>query len=150
MVQALDKEMTKTEWDQLKVDLGHAYGHAELLVDGYRLTLSVQAVKPLKYEIIPYVNGEFKGIWARDKTEEAVRFLRPVTLHLFSPAQKKRMTKGLSKKLIKELIPNIDKTSTYYAWGWPSFASLKAHLIKNNKSIERVVKPETQGEKEIL
>jgi hypothetical protein len=142
--------MTKTEWDQLKADLGHAYGHAELLVDGYKLTLSVQAVKPLKYEIMPYVNGEFKGIWALDKTEEAVRFLRPVTLHLFSPAKKKRITKGLSKKLIKEWFPKIDATSTYYAWGWPSFAGLKAHLIKNNKSIERVVKPETQGESEVL
>lgn len=142
--------MTKSEWDQLKADLSHAHGYAELLVDGYRLTLAVQPVKPLKYEIIPYVNGEFKAIWARDKTEEAVRFLRPVTLHLYSPAKKKRLTKGLTKKLIKEWLPNIDATSTYYAWGWPSFARLKAHLLKNNKSIERVLKPETHGEKEVL
>lgn len=140
--------MTKTEWDQLKADLSHAYGHAELLVDGYQLTLRIQAVKALKYEIMPYVNGQFKGMWIIEKTEEALRFLRPVTRHLYSPAQKKRITKGLSKKSVNELCPNLNKCSTYYQWGWPSFTGLKAHLIKNNKSIERVVTPKTHGEME--
>lgn len=133
--------MTKAEWDELKHKLSYAYGREELMVDGFKLTLTVQCVKALKYEITPYVNGEFKGIWCRDKTEEAVRFMCPKTIHLFSPTQKKKMTRGLSKKLIKEWFPNIDAKSTYYVWGWTSFASLKAHLIKNNKSIE-LVKPE--------
>jgi hypothetical protein len=133
--------MNKAEWDQLKVDLSHAYGQAHLVVDGFRLTLMVRQTGALKYEITPYVNGEFKGIWLRDKTDEAVRFMCPNTISLFKPAEKKRLTKGLSKKLIKEWLPNIDAKGTYYVWGWSSFTSLKAHLIKNNKSIE-LVKPE--------
>lgn len=130
--------MTKAEWDQLKADLSHAYGHAELLVDGFKLTLSVQAVKPLKYEIVPYVNGVFEGKWCLDKTEEAVRFMRPVKISLYKPAFKKKITKGLSQKRIKEIFPDIDKVGVYYVWGWPVFSSFKAHLIKNNQSIERI------------
>lgn len=130
--------MTKAEWDQLKADLSHAYGHAELLVDGYKLTLQVRMSKPLQYEIFPFVAGEFKGKWLMDKTEEAVRFMRPVTTRLYKPSLKKKITKGLSQKRIKELFPDIDKTGVYYQWGWPAFSSLKAHLLKNNKSIERV------------
>jgi hypothetical protein len=133
--------MTKAEWNQVKASLSFAYGHVELLVDGYKLTLAVQKAAALKYEITPYVNGEFKGIWLHNKTEEAVRFMCPKTVSLFKPADKKRLTKGLSKKTIKEWLPNIDEKRTYYVWGWASFASLKAHLIKNNKSIE-LAKPE--------
>jgi hypothetical protein len=136
--------MTKAEWDEIKQTLSFPWGSVTLLVDGFTLTLQVKRVSDLRFEIFPYVNGEFKGIWARDKTEEAVRFLRLKTVHLYSPAQKAKFTKGLSKKAIKEWLPDLDKKSTYYSWGWSSFASLKAHLIRNNKSIELVRSKEEQ------
>jgi hypothetical protein len=132
----LEQGMTKAEWDEIKQTLSFPWGAVTLLVDGFTLTLQVKRVSDLKFEIFPYVNGEFKGSWGLNKTEEAVRFLRPKTLHLYSPTQKAKITKGLSKKLIKEWFPDLDKKKTYYSWGWSSFASLKAHLIKHNKSIE--------------
>ncbi len=128
--------MTKEEWDLVKTSLADAYGRVHLVVDGFNLSLQVTRVAPMKYEICPYVNGKFEGRWLTQKTEEAVRFMRPQKVSLYSPKDKAALTKGLSKKQIRELIPNLDVTKTYYTWGWSSFVSLKRHLLANNQSIE--------------
>lgn len=128
--------MTKDQWLEVKSALSTPFGRVKLKVDGYDLALYVEQVKPLKYSIVPYVNGEFKGEWLSGKFEESKRFMRPVQVAVFKPAEKARMCKGLSKKLIKEFFGDINKTFTSYRWDWPSFDPLRRHLIANNKEIE--------------
>lgn len=131
--------MNKQDWQQVKEALSTPYGSAELLIDGYRLTLQVQQRSPLKFVIAPYVNGEFKGAWMRHDSEEGRRFLRPAKVPVFKPSEKKRMTKGLSKTQIKKVWgTDIDKTFTIHHWGWPTFGPLQRHLIANNKAIALV------------
>lgn len=128
--------MTKDEWLKVEQALSSPFGHIKLVVDGYDLTLEVRRLTALKYVILPFVNGWAKGEWLRDKTEEARRFYRPVKRRLYSPAQVKKMTKGLSKSAVKRYFPGLDKVIEHYTFEWPSFAPLKRHLIANNTVIE--------------
>lgn len=128
--------MTKDQWLAVKAALSTPWGVVKLDVDGYELTLQVKQIKPLKFAIVPYVNGEIKGIWLTGDNEEGRRFMRPVKVAVFKPAEKKRMTKGLSKANIKKYFGDIDKTFTVIECLWPSFDPLRRHLIANNKEIE--------------
>ena len=131
--------MTKDEWLLVKNKLSHPWGSAELMVDGYKLSLRVEQAKALKYMIVPYVNGEFKGVWMRKDSEEGKRFLRHVTIAVYKPAEKARLTKGVSKKMVKEVFGDrLDATYTVIHWGWPTFGPLQRHLIANNQVIELV------------
>jgi hypothetical protein len=128
--------MTADDWKKLEAALRSPFGRAVLTVDGYALTLEVQQAKPLKFVIGFYVDGWFKGEWALDDCEERRRFCCPKKGHLFSPAARAKMKKGLSKRSIAKYLPNVDKAFTWYSSVWSSFAPLKRHLIANNKSIE--------------
>lgn len=130
--------MTKEQWLAVKNALSTPWGVAKLKVDGYALTLQVSQRAPLKFSIYPYVNGVFKGEWLSGEFEEYKRFMRPVQIGVFKPAEKARLKKGLSKKLLKEMSWDLDKTFTVFHWDWPSFDPLRRHLIANNKVIELV------------
>ncbi len=135
--------MTKDQWLAVKNALSTPWGSVVLNVDGYKLSLYVRQIKPLKFSIIPYVNGEFKGVWLSGKCEESRRFMRPVQVAVFKPTDKRRLCKGLSKKSVKEYFGDINKTFTCYQWDWPSFDPLRRHLVANNKLIE-LVEPASQ------
>ena len=67
--------------------------------------------------------------------EERRRFFRPYTRTVWSKSQLD-MFKKLSKKQLQNRGIDPGKTfTTYYPW-WTSFKALKAHLLKNNTSIE--------------
>lgn len=127
--------MTRDEWQQVERALTVPYGAAKLRIDGYELALCVQQVKPLKYAITPYVNGEFKGAWLLHDCEERRRFFRPVRSRLWSPKLRASLKK-VRKATLKEMSIDPDTFGTYYVWEWPSFGALKRHLIANNQSIE--------------
>jgi hypothetical protein len=126
--------MTKEEWAEVERKLQSPFGSVDLMCDGYKLTLQVQRDK-MRLVIMIYVNGHFKGIWF-DDCEERRRFFRPSTRKLH-PASS---FKGFTKKELKTdwVKKTMEKTMTSYSPLWLSFRPLKAHLIKNNTSIELV------------
>ena len=125
--------MTKEEWATVDKSMQSPYGRASLLCDDFTITIETGLYKRRLSSII-YVNGHFKGAWMLNDCEERRRFFRPIK----SLVWRKKITKGFSKKSLKSL--NIDPTETRIAYSaeWSSFRSLKAHLIKNNTSIELV------------
>jgi len=128
--------VTAEDWKKVEAALSGPFGRASFTVDGYALTLEVKQVKPLKFAVMVYVNGWFKGEWLQKDCEERRRFYCPKTGRVFSAASKARLTKGLSKRAIAQYHPNIDKTFSYWLPCWSSFGPLKRHLVANNKSIE--------------
>lgn len=128
--------MTEDQWKVVANRLASPFIPVKLMVDGYKITLEVKQEKPLKFVIVPFVNGWFKGEWLLNKTEEAKRFYRLVKRPAYSPSEKKRLTRGFTKASVKKYFPDLDRTVEYYSGAWPSFAPLKRHLIANNKSIE--------------
>jgi hypothetical protein len=128
--------LTKDQWESIENSLSMPWGVVKLDVDGYKVNLHVKQVTPLKFEICPYVNGEFKGSWLSGNCEESKRFMRPVQLAVFKPAEKRNLLKGVSKKTAKEYFGDLDRKFTVYQWGWASFGALRRHLILNNTVIE--------------
>lgn len=127
--------ITKEQWQKVQDALSSPYGQVSLVCDGYRVNLQVSSVGKLKFQIMPYINGWAKGEWLGKDCEERRRFLRPIKARLFNAKQIAAMTKGVTKKAVKQFMPGLDKTFVDYSLGWPSFAALKRHLIANNKVI---------------
>lgn len=130
--------MTKEEWKQVEAALGWPYGTAKLHIDGFEVALGLARAAPLKYVITSYINGHFKGDWLITDCEERRRFLRPVTLHLYTPKKRAELLKRFGKRRLKEWGIDLDRTSTCYRWDWTSFAALRRHLVANNERIELI------------
>jgi hypothetical protein len=129
-------KLTADQWKRIEASLRNPWGEVKLRVDGYDLTLQVRQVKPLRYAIVPFVNGFNRGVWLTKKKgeewcEEARRFLPLKKLYLYSKT--KLMKTKLPKKTRDEWASKHIEIRGMY---WTSFAALKRHLIANNQSIE--------------
>jgi hypothetical protein len=124
---------TREQWKRIEQELCSPYGRAELLVDGYRLTLDVQCIKPRRYTIMIYVNDHFKGSWVIDDCEERRRFFRRGEHSLYGHAKRERYVREFGKRRAEKL--GLLKTFTSYSPHWPTFGPLRRHLVANNKSI---------------
>lgn len=130
--------MTPEQWKKVEAQLRNPWGEAKFRVDGFLLTLQVHAIAPLRYGILPYVNGWNRGAWltkneAGEWCEEARRFLPLKKLFLYRRA--KLMKTKLPKKTMDEWASKYIEARGLY---WASFPALKRHLIANNKSINLV------------
>lgn len=126
--------MTEQDWKAVESKLLHPYGYAKLMVDGYRIDLQLQPETAFKNVIAVYINGEIQGKWLTSDCEERRRFFQKTKHTLL------RKTKDfykLSKKRQKALEAMAEQhVFCTYTCFWGSFKKLKAHLIKNNNSIE--------------
>lgn len=129
------EQPTKEQWALIEERLNRQFARVELEVDGYKLTLTTCLVKRQLW-ILPYVNGEFKGIWMTQGTEEARRFMRLRSRAMYSPKRKRALEKAVGKKHAREM--GSEKKLESYTWEWPSFGPLKRHLIKNSERIKLV------------
>ncbi len=130
-------KLTKEQWTQIETKLSGIFGLVDLLIDGYKVTFSIQKFK-MRLVIQVYINGWFKGEWLQNGgSEEARRFFFPKKYHLHS-AKYRKLASRMSKKRRESLMPGWDKTHIVYWPWWTSFKALKAHLIKNNQSIELI------------
>ena len=147
-VTAAPSKLTPEQWKRVEAALGFAYGDAQLEVDGFRVGLRVSYAGALQLAIVAYVNGEFRGKWALEDCEERRRFMREQTLRYYSPAQVRRIIAKMGKRHAQKYADEcLSGTHTAYYWDWPSFRSLKRHLIKHNASI-RLVAIDGLGEPE--
>lgn len=116
--------------------LSNPYGAVTLICDGRRIDLQVHQFSALRYRVMVYVDGEFRGTWTRaDGAAPESKFLRKQVRPVFSPAQKKKMENIYGKRHVAQ-DQRFSKTLTFY---WPDFASGKAalnHLCKVCESVE--------------
>ncbi len=130
-------KLTKEQWAVIKDKLSGAFGMAELLIDGYKITLIVEQIR-MRLVITIYVNGTLDmSAKMSEGTEIQRRFYWPRKKFIHSEKYLKSF-KRLRKSVRLALGDNWNETWTYYWPWWTSFKSLKAHLIKNNQSIELI------------
>lgn len=128
--------MTKEEWGIVEKKLAGIYCSATLMCDGYRLTLCLEPISKMGLAICAYINGTMDFKYALDECEERKRFFCVRTKAAYTQKERKDLIKSCGKRWLKNRGFELDKVYTsYYPW-WKSFRSLKAHLIKNNTSIE--------------
>lgn len=129
--------MTDEEWKKVEEALRcPPFGFVKLKADGYELTITFARDKsPMKYCLAVYVNGQMKFEWITEDCDIRRKFYH------------RSVRKQVSKKGLKEIgitekqyekVTGCKNECEFYMPYWGSFARLKAHLIKNNDSIELV------------
>lgn len=135
--------MTSDDWKKVEKRLENFYDIVELNCDGYKVELVLTREKPMKNNIVIYINGVIKGEWITNDCEERRRFFRPVKKYLYP--QKYRASMKKEPKWLQREFPNTDRTYTFYVPDWLSFKALKSHLIKNNENIELITKEQEEA-----
>ena len=127
--------MTDEQWKEVEKKLVPPFGRVELEVDGYKVTIVAQMVEKMKFSFVVYVNGFIRGEWSMTDCEIRRRFYYESKRSLLTKSEKAKIKK--MRKSVREKILGRTKYSIYLPY-WGSFSRLKAHLIKNNQSIELV------------
>lgn len=129
-------KLTKEQKADAIKKLDTPFGYLELACDGYRVTLQVQRAKGLRYRVMTYINGEFKGIWAQSSTPAPEqKFLNKVTKPLFIRAHKAKMEKVFGKRAVAK-DPAYSKTISAYFPDWASGKAAINHLCKVCETIQ--------------
>lgn len=129
--------MTKEDWSKAEKTLSSPYSKVNFKADGYDLTVIPVQTKALRYELMIYVNGKFKGEWIINDCEIRRKFLCRKKHSLLT--QKDKNSKAF-KRLSETDKEKVVELSTYYTYSpcFGSFKSLKSQLVNNNQSIELV------------
>lgn len=132
--------MTAEQWKKAENMLSTVLGVVKMKVDGYDITIQYAREKPTKYLLAVYVNGYIKGEWVTQDCEIRRKFYYCGEKQFFSAKEKKKIFAGFTKRE-QARFEKENHDRLYYKYYTPyfgSFRTLKAHLIKNNKSIELV------------
>lgn len=139
------KKLTKEQKEALVSDLSSPWGGAELMCDGYLVSLRVQRYKELSYRVMTYVNGIFKGQWTSGKNPSPeAKFLRKSVRPNLSPTQRKSVEKELGKRYVAK-DPFFGGSYTVYLPDWSSGRAAINHLCKVCDSVEVADKDEAQA-----
>lgn len=130
------KMPTKAQWEYARGALSHSFGRLAMRVDQFKVDFEVRMVKHLKYEIMPFVDGHHRGAWMLNDCKERRRFLRPVKLSLYTPAERAKLQKAFGKRGVQKYFPRLNEKRTVYYPTWSSFEALRRHLVANNRDIE--------------
>lgn len=127
--------MTDEQWKELEKNLVPPFGRAKLLVDGYTVDIVVALTEKMKFGFTVYVDGFIKGEWSINDCDIRRRFYFESKKSLLKQSEKAKL-----KKLRKADRERIEQRASYSVFlpYWGSFSRLKAHLVKNNQSIELV------------
>lgn len=127
--------MTKEEWAKAENALSTIYGHVNLKIDGYNVSVGFVKETATKYCLAVYIDGTFKMKWCIDDCDIRRRFC---CKHKKAVVKKAEYIKAFGKRTYNRLIKENPEYfySVYYTPYFGSFKTLKNHLIKNNQSIE--------------
>lgn len=134
---AKPSQPTKEQWEAITEKLFSFYNTVDLMIDGYKVQLTLVRISTFNNAVSIYVNGVFKGEWFlnRDEVcEELRRFFPCVEVNRWPVTLTKDMVKILGKREAKKK-GYFDKAKKY-STHWTSFRSMKSHLTKNNTNIE--------------
>lgn len=129
-------KLSEEQRDKVIDRLSHPWGRAELMCDGYRITLAVERAKGMSYRVMTYVNGSFRGLWCSHKDEcPESKFLRRVVRPACPPRHKQEMEKIMGKRYIQK-DPYYSATFIHYMPDWASGKSALNHLCKVCDSVQ--------------
>lgn len=128
--------MKPPDWQRVERALFHPYGRVELRCDGRSIVAYVVAVKPLRFAITVYVDGQWRGEWGRaEKPCDEQRFMNPRSQALHKASELALYGKLLGAKKLREL---KEKRFTWYSPHFPNATALRRRLVGQCKQIELV------------
>lgn len=132
------RTLSKAEWKAVEAELSSPYCFGVVMTaDGHRLRLTVEKVKKLRYAIVVYVDGWFRGEWAKGDSEIGAKFWRPRRVSLFSAHEFKKIEKAHGKRFAD----GMRKKYTGSIWhdpAWTSVGSFRRHIAKTCRDVQLV------------
>lgn len=131
--------MTATDWEKVENKLSYPFGGVKLRIDGHVIDVMVEKEGPksLKYVLAVYVDGYIKGEWLTNDCDIRRKFYYKSTRSLITAKMRNSPELKKLKKAQKEELEKKYQYETFYPY-FTSFKTLKAHLTKNNDSIELI------------
>lgn len=130
--------MTETDWKTAEGRLNNIYGHINLLIDGYKVSVGYVKKTNTQYCLAVYIDGVFEFKWLTEECDIRRRFCRQGKKRMTSRKAREDFIKAVGKKAAEKFEKENEHLlyMTYYEPYFGSFRTLKSHLIKNNTSIE--------------
>lgn len=130
--------MTEADWKKAEDALGNIYGHVNLLIDGYNVTVEYAKASNMKYDLVVFIDGVFKMKWCLEDCDIRRRFCRLVKKRTGTRKSREEFIKAVGKRAAAKFEKENEDLlcMKYYVPWFGSFRTLKSHLIKNNTSIE--------------
>lgn len=130
--------LTKDQRAELAQQLSSPWGNVRLICDGHLVTLRTErwSDSAIRYRVMTYVDGHFRGEWIKGEALEA-KFLRKRVLRLYSAANCKEMEKAVGKRRFATAdYDGFRKTLIQYMPDWASGKAAITHLCKVCESVE--------------
>ncbi|UQA21839.1 hypothetical protein [Stenotrophomonas sp. NY11291] len=137
MAKAETKHPRREEWQRFDEALASPWaGGVEVLADGHRLQIAVRQIKPLKFAVLVYVDGQIKQEFCNAGNAIGLKFYRPRTVCGYTRADQARMQKDWGKRWTKAQVKKATVVVNDPRWGSPS--ALRRHLVKTCTEIHLV------------
>jgi len=128
--------MTPSEWKRVEDSLAFPHGKATLRCDGRDVAAVVQMTKPLRYAVVVYVDGHWKGEWLRaDRPCDEQRFMNPHERAYYSAADLKLYRRAYSAKQMREM---TDKKHRWFSPDFPTAKAFRRRIVSQCKCLELV------------
>lgn len=132
--------LTKEQWQVLENQLSYPLGRVKLRCDGYQISAYVEKSKGLKFEIMVYIDGEFRGVWLNGEDERCLKFYRAIKHYLWRGKLREELKDDLRKRQTKESRDRYKEMleEHFFTWVpyWPSASAFFRHIRKTCKQIE--------------
>ncbi len=134
--------LTLAQRRALAAEQNTPYGRLALRCDGRRIGLQMQrrSGTRLNYEVMTYIDGEFKGAWMMNEGPES-KFLRRREKRYYPESKVLAYEKKFGKKALAKNWPEARKVQVAWWPYWPNFLAALNHLCKVCESVE-VIGPE--------
>ncbi len=144
--------ITKEQWITIKKELQGFRPIVKFSLGEDKVDIERVIFSENKTGLAVFINGSIKGSWFSPDSAEynpLVEILwRKRVMHRYSPSQKKKLTKGISKRQIKEWFPDLDKKTLYYDMKFNTAGTLVTQYkkIQNLKLVQCGLDKETTSE----
>jgi hypothetical protein len=125
--------MTPEQWKAVEESLAYPHGRAELLCDGRKVVAVVEPAKKLRYHVVVYVDGFWRGEWLRfDRPCDEQRFMNPHAQAAYSTAELARARKVFGRKQYSEL---AERKVRWFSPDFPTAKAFRRRITATCKSI---------------
>lgn len=141
--EAKGMKLTPDQWVAVEKSLAFPHGRVELLCDGTtKVVAEVRQTKPLRYEVMVFVDGFWRGEWLRaEPSRNEHRFLNLHQRAIYSAKDLALAKKAFSAKQCRQM---AEKKVSFYSPTFPSGKAFRRRISSTCQDIRLVDCTEVQ------
>jgi hypothetical protein len=128
--------ISKEQWIEIKEELSGLFPRISFILNGHEILIQKEGYREMKQVLSVYIDGTICSAYASKNSDKYL----PVSIDVwckksvwrFSPSKQREIRKRLSKRLVKEIYPDLEKKGFYYI---PYFTAVRT-LIGQYKKLE--------------